>query len=54
MVIALILMGIYLNTHNDHANNGRLYSDAGQIFMIFNDVYGRERTYPIPLNQIQE
>ena len=39
---------------DDHANNGRLYSDAGQLFMIFNDAYGRECTYPIPLNQIQE
>ena len=35
---------------NDHANNGRLYSDAGQTLMIFNDVYGRESTYHIPLN----
>ena len=35
---------------DDHANNGRLYSDAGQTLMIFNDVYGRECTYPIPLN----
>ena len=35
---------------DDHANNGRLYSDAGQTLMIFNDVYGRESTYHIPLN----
>lgn len=34
---------------DDHANNGRLYSDAGQTLMIFNDVYGRECTYHIPL-----
>ena len=49
MVIDLILMDIYFNTL-DHANNGRLYSDAGQTLIIFNDVYGRECTYPIPLN----
>ena len=35
---------------DDHANNGRLYSDAGQTLIIFNDVYGRECTYPISLN----
>lgn len=35
---------------DEHANNGRLYSDAGQTLMIFNDVYGRESTYHIPLN----
>lgn len=35
---------------DEYANNGRLYSDAGQILMIFNDVYGRECTYHIPLN----
>ena len=35
---------------DDHASNGRLYSDAGQTLMIFNDVYGRESTYHIPLN----
>lgn len=35
---------------DDHANNGRLYSDAGQTLIIFNDVYGRESTYHIPLN----
>lgn len=34
---------------DDYANNGRLYSDAGQTLMIFNDVYGRECTYHIPL-----
>lgn len=35
---------------DEYANNGRLYSDAGQTLMIFNDVYGRESTYHIPLN----
>lgn len=35
---------------DDHANEGRLYSDAGQTLMIFNDVYGRECTYHIPLS----
>ena len=35
---------------DDYANNGRLYSDPGQTLMIFNDVYGRESTYHIPLN----
>ena len=35
---------------DEYANNGRLYSDAGQTLMIFNDVYGRECTYHIPLN----
>lgn len=35
---------------DDHASNGRLYSDAGQTLIIFNDVYGRESTYHIPLN----
>lgn len=35
---------------DEYANNGRLYSDAGQILMIFNDMYGRECTYHIPLN----
>lgn len=35
---------------DDHANNGRLYSDPGQTLIIFNDVYGRESTYHIPLN----
>lgn len=35
---------------DDHANNSRLYSDAGQTLIIFNDVYGRESTYHIPLN----
>lgn len=35
---------------DDYANNKRLYSKAGQTLMIFNDVYGRESTYHIPLN----
>lgn len=35
---------------DDYANNGRLYSDPAQTLMIFNDVYGRECTYHIPLN----
>lgn len=35
---------------DEYANNGRLYSDAGQTLIIFNDVYGRECTYHIPLN----
>lgn len=35
---------------DEYANNGRLYSDAGQTLIIFNDVYGRESTYHIPLN----
>lgn len=35
---------------DDYANNGRLYSEPGQTLMIFNDVYGRESTYHIPLN----
>lgn len=35
---------------DEYSNNGRLYSDAGQTLMIFNDVYGRESTYHIPLN----
>lgn len=35
---------------DDHANEGRLYSDAGQTLIIFNDVYGRECTYHIPLS----
>lgn len=35
---------------DEYANNGRLYSEAGQTLMIYNDVYGRECTYHIPLN----
>lgn len=35
---------------DDHANTRRLYSKAGQTLMIFNDMYGRESTYHIPLN----
>lgn len=35
---------------DDYANNGRLYSDPAQTLMIFNDVYGRECIYHIPLN----
>lgn len=35
---------------DEHSNNGRLYSRPGQTLMIFNDVYGREATYNIPLN----
>lgn len=35
---------------DDFANNKRLYSKPGQTLMIFNNVYGRESTYHIPLN----
>ena len=35
---------------DDYANNKRLYSKPGQTLMIFNDVYGREATYHIPLD----
>ena len=35
---------------DEYSNNKRLYSKAGQTLMIFNDVYGRESTYHIPLN----
>lgn len=35
---------------DEYANNKRLYSDAGQTFIIFNDDYGRECTYHIPLS----
>lgn len=35
---------------DDHANNGRLYDKAGQTMIIFNDDYGREATYHVPLN----
>lgn len=34
---------------DDYANNKRLYSLAGQTLIIFNDDYGRECTYHIPL-----
>lgn len=46
----LILMDIFLNMFDEHSNNGRLYSRPGQTLMIFNDVYGREATYNIPLD----
>lgn len=35
---------------DDYANGKRLYSRPGQTLMIFNDVYGRESTYHIPLD----
>lgn len=35
---------------DDHASNKRLYSKPGQTLMIFNDIYGREATYHIPLD----
>ena len=35
---------------DDYANNKRLYSKPGQTLMIFNDDYGRESTYHIPLD----
>lgn len=35
---------------DEYANNKRLYSKAGQTLMIFNDIYGRESTYHIPLD----
>ena len=35
---------------DDYANNKRLYSKPGQTLMIFNDEYGREATYHIPLD----
>lgn len=35
---------------DDYANDKRLYSKAGQTLIIFNDAYGRESTYHIPLN----
>lgn len=37
---------------DDFANNKRLYSKPGQTLMIFNDTYGREATYHIPLDKI--
>lgn len=35
---------------DDYANNKRLYSRPGQTLMVFNDDYGRESTYHIPLD----
>ena len=35
---------------DDYANEHRLYSRPGQTLIIFNDVYGREATYHIPLD----
>ena len=35
---------------DDYANNKRLYSNAGQTFMVFNKDDGRECTYNIKLN----
>lgn len=35
---------------DDYANDKRLYSKAGQTLIIFNNEYGRESTYHIPLN----
>ena len=35
---------------DDYANNNRLYGKAGQTLMIFNEDYGRECTYHIPLD----
>lgn len=35
---------------DDHANSKRLYDKAGQTLIVFNDVYGRESTYHIPLD----
>lgn len=37
---------------DDYSNDSRLYSRPGQTLMIFNDVYGREATYNIPLDFI--
>lgn len=34
---------------DDYANGHRLYSKAGQTLLIFNEDYGREATYHIPL-----
>ena len=39
-----------LSGTDDYANNKRLYSKPGQTLMIFNDIYGRESTYHIPLD----
>lgn len=35
---------------DDYANDKRLYSRPGQTLLIFNDEYGREATYNIPLD----
>ena len=35
---------------DEYSNNGRLYSRPGQTLMIFNDIYGREATYNVPLD----
>lgn len=35
---------------DDHANNGRLYDKPGQTMIVFNNDYGRESTYHVPLN----
>lgn len=35
---------------DEHANNNRLYDKPGQTMIIFNDDYGRESTYHVPLN----
>lgn len=35
---------------DDYANEHRLYSKAGQTLIVFNNQYGREATYHIPLN----
>lgn len=35
---------------DDYANEKRLYSKPGQTLIIFNNEYGRESTYHIPLN----
>ncbi len=35
---------------DDYANEKRLYAKAGQTLIIFNNQYGREATYHIPLN----
>lgn len=35
---------------DDYANEKRLYAKPGQTLIVFNDVYGRECTYHIPLD----
>lgn len=35
---------------DDYANEKRLYARPGQTLIVFNDVYGRECTYHIPLD----
>ena len=35
---------------DDYANERRLYSKPGQTLIVFNNQYGREATYHIPLN----